>query len=111
MRACGLDCRAGPVHQYRTRPPALECGFGIDEFCQSCRVCENACPPEAIAPEKQTVRGENKWYVDFDKCIPFFAETSGCAICIAVCPWSRPGVILNLAEKLARRAHRLEAQA
>jgi len=83
--------------------------FGIDGFCQSCRICENACPPMAITPEKQTVRGETKWYVDFDKCIPFFAETSGCAICIAVCPWSRPGVGLNLAAKLARRAERQDA--
>ena len=80
--------------------------FGIDEFCQSCRVCEDACPPFAIAPEKQTVRGTQKWYVDFDRCVPFFAESSGCAICIAVCPWSRPGVGLNLASKLARRAER-----
>lgn len=81
--------------------------FGIDDFCQSCRVCEDACPPEAIAPEKQTVRGETKWYVDFDRCLPFFNQTLGCAICIAVCPWSRPGVGLNLASKLARRAERL----
>lgn len=80
--------------------------FGVDDFCQRCRVCEDACPPLAIAPQKQTVRGETKWYVDFDRCIPYFAETSGCAICIAVCPWSRPGVGLNLAEKLARRADR-----
>ncbi len=82
--------------------------FGIDDFCSRCRVCENACPPMAIGPDKQTVRGEQKWYVDFDKCIPFFAETSGCAICIAVCPWTRPGVGLNLAEKLARRTTPLE---
>ena len=81
--------------------------FGIDDFCSRCRVCENACPPFAIAPEKQTVRGDHKWYVDFDKCIPFFAESSGCGICIAVCPWSLPGVGPNLAEKLARRAKRL----
>ena len=80
--------------------------FGIDEFCTNCRVCEDACPPVAIAPEKQTVRGVEKWYVDFDRCIPFFAESSGCAICIAVCPWSRPGVGMNLADKLARRAER-----
>ena len=80
--------------------------FGIDDFCSRCRVCENACPPLAITPEKQTVRGVEKWYVDFDKCIPFFAETSGCAICIAVCPWSLPDVGLNLADKLARRAER-----
>jgi epoxyqueuosine reductase QueG len=84
--------------------------FGIDDFCSRCRVCENACPPLAIAPEKQTVRGVEKWYVDFDRCIPYFAETSGCAICIAVCPWSRPGVGPNLAQKLARRARRLEQE-
>lgn len=80
---------------------------GIDDFCQSCRICEDACPPEALSPQKQTVRGDTKWYVDFDKCLPFFNQTSGCAICIAVCPWSRPGVGLNLAAKLARRAARL----
>ena len=83
--------------------------FGIDDFCSRCRVCENACPPEAIAPVKQMVRGVEKWYVDFDKCIPFFAETSGCAICIAVCPWSLPDVGENLAVKLARRAERLKS--
>ncbi|MDF1726178.1 MAG: 4Fe-4S dicluster domain-containing protein [Sulfitobacter sp.] len=79
---------------------------GIDAFCQNCRICEDACPPEALFPEKQTVRGAQKWYVDFDKCLPFFNDHSGCAICIAVCPWSRPGVGLNLAAKLARRAER-----
>jgi len=80
--------------------------FGIDDFCRHCRVCEDACPPAAIKPEKKMVRGVEKWYVDFNACIPFFSETSGCAICIAVCPWSRPGVGLNLAGKLARRAER-----
>jgi epoxyqueuosine reductase QueG len=80
--------------------------FGVDEFCAHCRVCENACPPGAIGPDKQTVRGIEKWYVDFDRCLPFFNETQGCAICIAVCPWSRPGVGANLAAKLARRAGR-----
>ncbi|RFP88325.1 4Fe-4S dicluster domain-containing protein [Rhodobacteraceae bacterium 63075] len=84
---------------------------GIDDFCMNCRICEDACPPEAIAPEKQWVRGAHKWYVDFDRCLPFFNETHGCAICIAVCPWSRPGVGPNLAEKLARRAGRKDIQA
>ena len=80
--------------------------FGIDEFCSHCRICEDACPPEALFSEKQTVRGVEKWYVDFDRCLPFFNQTLGCAICIAECPWSRPGVGLNLAAKLARRAER-----
>lgn len=82
---------------------------GVDDFCASCRICEDACPPFAISPEKQTVRGVKKWYVDFDRCLPFFNQTNGCAICIAVCPWSRPGVGLNLAAKLARRAARGQA--
>jgi 4Fe-4S dicluster protein len=84
--------------------------FGIDEFCQSCRICEDACPPEALSSEKQTVRGVQKWYVDFDKCLPFFNQNHGCAICIAVCPWSRPGVGINLATKLARRSERQAAE-
>ena len=79
---------------------------GIDAFCAACRICEDACPPYAILPEKQRVRGDEKWYVDFDKCLPFFNEHQGCGICIAVCPWSRPGVGMNLAAKLARKAGR-----
>ena len=80
---------------------------GIDGFCTNCRICEDACPPEAILPEKQTVRGERKWYVDFDRCLPFFNQTHGCAICISACPWSRPGVGETLAAKLHRRAERV----
>ena len=83
--------------------------FGIDAFCSNCRICEDACPPIAIGPNKQQVRGETRWYVDFDTCIPYFAEHSGCAICIAECPWSRPGVGNTLALKLAKRAEREEA--
>jgi Pyruvate/2-oxoacid:ferredoxin oxidoreductase delta subunit len=77
--------------------------FGADEFCVNCRVCSQACPPDAISAEKQMVRGDTKWSVDFDKCVPYFNETTGCGICIAVCPWSRPGVAANLVSKLARR--------
>ncbi len=102
----GSAFRLGAVLTDAPMAPTPKRAFGVDDFCQNCRVCEDACPPFAIGPDKQTVRGETKWYVDFDKCIPYFAETSGCAICIAVCPWSRPGVGLNLAAKLARRAER-----
>jgi len=80
--------------------------FGADGFCTHCRICADACPPEAILPQKATVRGVEKWYVDFDRCLPFFNETAGCGICIAVCPFSRPEVGGNLVAKLARRAGR-----
>lgn len=77
--------------------------FGIEDFCTRCQVCTRACPPDAIYSEKQLVRGVEKWYVDFDKCIPYFAETRGCGICIVVCPWSLPGVADNLLVKMARK--------
>jgi epoxyqueuosine reductase QueG len=80
--------------------------FGVDDVCHRCQACERACPPDAIYSEKQMVRGEEKWYVDFDRCIPFFAESYGCAACIAVCPWSIPGVADNLLTKMARRKAR-----
>ncbi len=46
------------------------------------------------------VRGVEKWYVDFDKCIPSFAMTEGGGICIEVCPWSEPGRGPALSEAL-----------
>lgn len=81
--------------------------FGADEFCTHCQICSRACPPDAISPIKQIVRGNLKWYVDFDRCIPYFGETFACGICLAVCPWSKPGAAPRLAEKMALRNERL----
>lgn len=78
--------------------------FGADEFCKNCKLCVNSCPPRAIYQEKQMVRGVQKWYVDFDKCISYFNEAYGCGICLPVCPWSRPGVAEKLIVKMALKA-------
>jgi epoxyqueuosine reductase len=83
--------------------PTRPIQFGADEFCATCQVCTQACPPGAIAPNKQMVRGVERWYVDFDKCIPYFAEAASCGICIAECPWTRPGVRPKLLATMARR--------
>jgi NAD-dependent dihydropyrimidine dehydrogenase PreA subunit len=74
--------------------------IGVDDLCMSCLRCVQDCPPGAIFNEKHMVRGELKWYVDFDKCIPYFVKTYGCAICLEVCPWSEPGRGPSLSEKL-----------
>ena len=79
--------------------------IGVDDVCLHCRRCVLDCPPDAIHEEKQWVRGEQRWYVDFDKCVPYFTKTFGCGICIEVCPWSEPGRGERLSEAmLAKRA-------
>jgi len=83
--------------------PSAPRRFGADEFCANCQVCTQACPPGAIAPRKQMVRGVERWYVDFDKCIPYFAEAASCGICIAECPWTRPSVRPKLLATMTRR--------
>ena len=83
--------------------------FGSDEFCKTCQVCTRECPPGAISEHKQLVRGVERWYVDFDKCIPYFAESASCGICIAVCPWTRPDVRPKLLATMARRLESSDA--
>jgi epoxyqueuosine reductase len=76
--------------------------IGVEDICATCQACNRACPPDAIFTEKQWVRGEKKWYVDFDKCMPYFSSTYGCGICLEVCPWSEPGRGPTLSEKLLK---------
>ena len=86
-------------------PMALDApvDIAVDDLCIDCQRCVIDCPADAIFNEKQLVRGERKWYVDFDKCIPYFVKTYGCAICIEVCPWSEPGLGFDLTEQLLKR--------
>jgi epoxyqueuosine reductase len=77
--------------------------FGADDFCKTCQACTHACPPGAISENKQMVRGVERWYVDFDKCIPYFAEAASCGICIAECPWTRPDARPKLLAAMASR--------
>ncbi len=77
--------------------------IGVQDTCATCQRCVLDCPPDAIYLEKQLVRGIEKWYGDFDRCIPYFVKTYGCAICIEVCPWSEPDRGPWLSEKLLRK--------
>jgi len=80
--------------------------IAVDDLCLGCRRCTLDCPVDAIADHKQMVRGVEKWYVDFDKCAPYFTHTVGCGICIEVCPWTIPGRGFSLSQKLLSKRER-----
>lgn len=65
--------------------------IGLEEMCANCTVCMASCPVEAIYDKKVIVRGVEKWHIDYDRCMPYFAENEGCGVCQTVCPWSEPG--------------------
>ena len=77
--------------------------FGVDDFCSRCQVCTKGCPPKAISDGKKMVRGEEKYYVDFDKCMPYMTDNFGCGICLKICPWTKEDVALRLIEKYQKR--------
>ena len=62
--------------------------YGIDDMCTRCNICTKFCPGDAISPDKQTVKGVNRWYVDTEKCFPYFESLWGCKICLMVCPFN-----------------------
>ena len=84
--------------------------IGVEDLCLGCRRCTIDCPADAISDTKQLVRGIEKWYVDFDKCVPYFVKTIGCGICIQVCPWSKPGRGAALSQKLLEKRNRTIAK-
>ena len=82
--------------------------IGVEDVCATCLACSKHCPPGAISDEKAMVRGVEKWYVNHDKCVPYFIKTTGCNICVEICPWSEPGRGPKLSSiVLAKRAKQL----
>lgn len=66
---------------------------GIEEVCANCNVCERFCPGQAIRPDKQTINGVERWFVDTPICEPYFYKMYGCKICLMVCPFNARGIL------------------
>lgn len=72
--------------------------FGVQEMCQKCRLCTDACPASAIPGGKPSterhnvsnIAGVTKWSVDGEACFSYWAKiNSDCSVCIRVCPYTR----------------------
>jgi len=66
--------------------------FGVQHFCGICKKCADNCPSASIElGNKKTVRGVVKWPSRMETCYRFWRKAgTDCAICMAVCPYSKP---------------------
>jgi reductive dehalogenase len=91
--------------------------FGVEEFCNKCKICAEQCPSGAISmadsPQEQewgtgsVLRGWEHWYINNGACYNFWRESMGpmgCRLCVAVCPYSRKdNWIHDIAKKIDPR--------
>jgi len=68
--------------------------FGLQDFCQVCKICAHACPVNAISTgDKVMYNGYETWKLDESRCVSWFMGNTygtGCGVCQEVCPWTRP---------------------
>jgi hypothetical protein len=72
--------------------------FGVQEFCQQCDRCAQACQSDAISRDREPTfktvcpsnnTGIKRWPVHHDLCFEFWIENgSDCSSCIAACPFT-----------------------
>ena len=63
----------------------------IRDLCAMCKQCIRQCPPEAIFARPQPRGDGGMQCIDHDDCRYYFQTNYGCAVCIAVCPFSSAG--------------------
>lgn len=83
-------------------------GFGVDEFCRTCKICAEQCPSGSISfaesNEGMNTRGYRHWEINQTSCFNFWEQAmgpTGCRLCITTCPYSRKN---NWVHGLARSA-------
>ena len=79
-------------------PPGKPVNFGVMEFCKTCKKCAEHCPAHAISMATEPsweVRGPynrpgvKHWYRDEPRCRTYIYTAGACAVCFAVCPYSK----------------------
>lgn len=63
----------------------------VRDFCALCKKCIRRCPVEAIFPQPRPRGDGGMQCIDHDACRDYFQAQFGCALCLAVCPFSQVG--------------------
>ncbi len=86
----GAFWRPGMVTTDLPLEPDAPLLFGVQEYCMNCRLCETACPGDAISPAEDYIMsgGVKRWLIDNEKCFPYSRlQPEYCHICVDVCPY------------------------
>jgi reductive dehalogenase len=90
----GLGFKAAAVLTDMPIVPDKPIDFGLQSFCQRCKICAENCPSHAIsAGDKVMYNGYETWKLDTRRCASFnFTNKNGtmCNRCVKSCPWSNP---------------------
>ncbi|MEM8534320.1 MAG: reductive dehalogenase domain-containing protein [Chloroflexota bacterium] len=63
----------------------------VRDFCAMCKKCVRKCPVSAIYDEPKPRGDGGMQCIDHDLCRDYFDKNYGCAVCLAVCPFSQVG--------------------
>jgi Pyruvate/2-oxoacid:ferredoxin oxidoreductase delta subunit len=60
----------------------------VREYCETCRICHNNCPPGAFY-DAPVEHGDGRvTYVKNELCFPYFNRYHGCSVCVKICPFN-----------------------
>jgi Pyruvate/2-oxoacid:ferredoxin oxidoreductase delta subunit len=60
----------------------------IRDYCDTCNLCVEKCPVDAIYMETKTHADGGPVFIDHTKCADPFSNDNGCTLCIKYCPFS-----------------------
>lgn len=63
----------------------------VRDFCSLCRKCVRKCPVNAIYDQPRPRGDGGMQCIDHATCRDYFTSNYGCAVCLAVCPFSQAG--------------------
>ena len=90
----GLGFKAAAVLTNMPLIPDKPIDFGLQSFCQTCKICAQNCPSKAISTgDKVMYNGYETWKLDVRRCASFnFTNKKGtmCNRCVKSCPWTHP---------------------
>lgn len=88
----GARMRLGALTTDLPLIPDKPVAFGIQDYCEICKKCAENCPSQAIPHGKKRVEnGVQKWVLDREACYRYWRKVgTDCALCISVCPFSKP---------------------